>query len=350
MNLLRRLFVVLFFLLCIPISLLAGEPRPEKPPAWQSLADSIHAGTVSSLLSLSENLDNFFPAPVEERFDYRRSRLTVQAGGQIDSNGDAAQILRMHGTLALPRTQERLSLYFSGDQEEKERPGDDGAAVPLTDNGFILPRLEETNLRFGFNTGLRFVFADSENYRTQYQIGARLLPDWDPYHEFSVLFRLSLGSVLFKPGQSLFWRNSKGYGETTRYDLDYSLNPQMLLRLHSDATYAEKSDGLEHRHALSFFHQIDPESGYTATIEARGETEPQSRMTRYLAGVTWKELIYRDWLFIETGVNVLFEQTDNFDPTPAVFVTLIGDFRAGGAQSRDSGGGVSELTPPSQPE
>ena len=58
----------------------------------------------------------------------------------------------------------------------------------------------------------------------------------------------------------------------------------------------------------------------------RGETSPRHRITQYLVIFTWKELVYKDWLYVETGSKLLFENDDNFEPVPAIFFSLIGDF------------------------
>lgn len=287
----------------------------------QDLTDRFYRHTTERIVTLSENLDSFFPNPDNRRFDYRRSRILAQLGLQVDSHGDLLVLQRLSGRVVLPRLEERLSLYFSGAVDG------DGGEEDATANPFYIPTIEDTRFRFGVNTALRFVFTKSDLYLVQNQLGARLLPIWQPYNELSGQLRIPLGRhFLWQPGQSLFWRESSGIGETTRYDLDYDLGHGGLLRLHQEGTLSQESSGYEHLHSLAFLHQLDDSRGYAFVLEAQGETSPLQRITQYLAVFTWKELAYKDWLYVETGTKVLFAREENFEPVPAIFFSLIADF------------------------
>jgi hypothetical protein len=222
----------------------------------------------------------------------------------------------------LPRLEERFSLFFSGAGEDLTRNEDDQSSNP-----FFIPTIEATRFRFGLNTALRFVFTKSDYYLVQNQLGVRLLPTWDPYDELSGHLRIPLSkNFLWQPGQIFFWRDSSGFGETTRYDLDYALKPGVIVRLHQEGTISEASNGFEHLHSLAFLHQLNEHRGYVLAFEVRGETSPVQRITQYLAVFTWKELIYKDWLYAETGSNLRFTYDDSFEPVPALFFSLIADF------------------------
>lgn len=315
----------------------AQEPLPvvpaeEEANLLQIVGDRFYLETTEGLISLSENLDSFFPNPENRRFDYRQTRIQAQAGLQVDGNGKILALQRFSGRVVLPRLEERLSLYFSGAGEDLNRTEEDDT----TSNLFFLPNLDDTRFRLGFNTALRYVFTKSNYYLVQNQLGVRLLPEWDPYNEISGLLRIPFGKFLWQPGQSLYWRESSGLGETTRYDLDYALGHGAIIRLHQEGMITQKSNGYTHMHSLAFLHQLSESRGYAFALEARGETFPVQRMTRYLVGFTWKELVYEDWLYIETGTNLLFAREDSFEPMPAIFFSLICDFNGKKGKPRPS--------------
>ena len=322
-----------------PASEPPSEPTPISEPTegeearrLQVLGDRLHLETTERLVDLSEKLDSYFPNPDNRRFDYRRTRLQAQLGLEVDSNGDVVILQRLNGRVVLPRLEERFSLFFSGAAEDFNRPGDEES------DPFFIPTIEDTRFRFGFNTALRFVFTDSDYYLVQNQLGVRLLPTWDPYDELSGHLRIPLSqNFLWQPGQILFWRESSGFGETTRYDLDYAFKPGTIVRLHQEGTLSQESHGFEHLHSLAFFHQLSAERGYAVVLEARGETSPIQRITQYLVVFTWKQLIYKDWLYAETGSKLRFAHEDSFDPVPALFFSLIADFDA------------KKIPPPSRP-
>jgi hypothetical protein len=288
----------------------------------QVITDRLYLTTTENLVELSEHLDSFFPNPDNRRFDYRRTRLQAQLGLQVDSNGKFLVLQRISGRIVLPRLEERLSLFISGAGQDLTRNEDDQSSNP-----FFIPTIEATHFRFGLNTALRFVFTESDYYLVQNQLGVRLLPTWDPYDELSGQLRIPLGKdFLWQPGQIFFWRDSSGLGETTRYDLDYALGTDAIVRLHQEGTFSQVSNGYEHLHSLSYLRQLDEKHGYAVVLEARGETRPVQRMTQYLLVFTWRELVYKDWLYTETGCNLRFAQQDSFDPVPALFFSLIADF------------------------
>jgi hypothetical protein len=303
----------------LPVTPAATEP----PGLFEEIGERFYLETTDHLVSLSEDLDSFFPNPDHRRFDYHRTRLLVQAGLQVDSRGKLRVLQRVGGRIVLPRLEDRVSLYFSGASEDlNSRDNPDPAASDF----IFLPRVEDTHLRFGFNTALRLIFTENKYYLVQNQLGVRLLPTWDPYNEVSGQLRIPFDKFLWQPGQSLFWRQSTGFGETTRSDLDYALKKDSILRWHEEATTSQESNGFEHRHSLAFLHQLSKRRGYVVAMEARGETSPIQRMTQYVVGFTWKELIHKDWLYVETGINALFAHEEHFEPIPAIFFSLITDF------------------------
>lgn len=321
------------YLLAVSFILLATLASAQEPPAvapaaveeaglLQKIGDRFHLVTTEQVVALSEYLDSFFLNPDNRRYDYSRSRILAQLGLQVDSKGDVALLPRLRGRIVLPRLEERVSLYFSGADEDLIRSEEEG-----TSNPFFLPKIEDTRFRTGFNTSLRFIFTASDYYLVHNQLGVRFLPSWDPYNELTGQLRIPLSkNFLWQPGQVLFWRESSGFGETTRYDLDYALKPDAIIRLHQEGTLSQESDGYEHRHSLAYLRKLDKDRGYVCLIEARGETSPMQRITEYLVIFTWKELVYEDWLYIETGSKVLFEREDSFEPVPAIFFSLIADF------------------------
>ena len=232
----------------------------------EKIGDRFHLETTERLVALSEYLDSFFPNPDNRRFDYRRSRILAQLGLQIDNKGDIVVLQRLSGRIVLPRLEKRVSLYFSGAEEDLNRTEEDGASNP-----FSIPTVEDTHFRFGFNTSLRFIFTASDFYLVQNQLGVRILPSCDPYNELSGQLRIPLGKkFLWQPGEILFWRESSGFGETTRYDLDYVFKPNAIIRLHQEGTLSQESNGYEHLHSLAFLRQLDKDRGYVLLLEAQG--------------------------------------------------------------------------------
>lgn len=320
-------YIFVFFFVLLATLALAQEPPSAAPvPAeetkLQVITDRLYLTTTENLVELSEHLDGFFPNPDNRRFDYRRTRVQAQLGLEVDSNGKLFVLQRISGRIVLPRMEERLSLFISGAGQDLTRNEDNESSNP-----FFIPTIEATRFRFGLNTALRFVFTKSDYYLVQNQLGVRLLPTWDPYDELSGQLRIPLGKdFLWQPGQIFFWRDSSGLGETTRYDLDYALGTDAIVRLHQEGTISQESKGYEHLHSLSYLRQLDDEHGYAVVMEARGETSPVQRMTQYLIVFTWKQLTYNNWLYVETGTKLLFAHADSFDPVPALFFSLIADF------------------------
>lgn len=340
LKLLLLLIIVLFAALASAQEPLTVPPEvPAEPGAMQVMGDRFYLETTEYLVTLSEDLDSFFPNPEHRRFDYRRTRLLVQVGLQADSNGKVRPLQRLSGRIVLPRMEDRLSLYISGSSDDSISNVDEAATSDLV----FLPKVEDTHLRFGFNTALRLIFTESKIYLVQNQLGIRLLPTWDPYNELSVQWRIPFYKFLWQPGQSVFWRQSSGVGETTRYDLDYSPKKDSIIRWHEDMTITQDTHGFEHRHSLAYLHQLDHRRGYVVVIEAQGETSPIQRITQYLVGFTWKELIYKDWLYIDTGINTRFAQEDSFDPVPAIFFSLITDFN--GKKNKPNAGRSRNVNP-----
>lgn len=323
---------------CTTLSLLAivslalltqGNCHAETPPTsaeteqpavfldnWR-LVDQFHLVTGASLLGFSERLDRFFSRADQDDYMLNNSHMQAQVGTQVDSDGKVVILQRVLARIDLPRTQQRLSVYFDEVSEDQDQLSS------------TLSRRTEANLRFGLTTGLRYVIARSPWYLLQYKIGARLLPEWRRFSTLSGHLHIPLGKFLLQPSQHLFWRDPDGYGETTRIDLDFPITDDALLRWRAEGTISERTAGLDYRMGLYFIRQLAEKKGYDIVLEGRGISEPDVTMVEYLTGFVWRQRIHGDWLFIELGSNLLMRKERDFSPVPALVLMFEGNFGGG---------------------
>ena len=148
--------------------------------------------------------------------------------------------LRLRARVALPALENRLRLMIGrGDEQElvEERPADTENPVPASfrrvdDEGWLL------GLGYSKQGGLENGF--------DFGAGARLRFPIDTYVRGSYRHNFVFDeSTMLRLRETLFWRDSRGFGSTTQVTFDRLLQPDLLFRWNNSGTVAEDTEASE---------------------------------------------------------------------------------------------------------
>jgi len=273
-------------------------------PAW---VDRMRLRLSQAACASSAWFDGFFGT--ERRYeDYRATYGSVSLGTLWDERDGFDPRLRFRIRLQLPQADERLNAFIGRvDREE-----------------FVTGREEEFDAlpsRFGQEDedelllGLGWSSPDRRGSWFDSDVGVKIALPLDPYvrgswklvHDFSK-------STLLRLRESAFWRNTEGFGVTSRADLDYVLEPGLLSRWTAVATYSEESLGVDWYTTLTLFQSIDEIRAFAYQVSYSGETDREVPIKDWGVQLIYRQRISREWLFVELRSSVTWPKDEPQEP------------------------------------
>lgn len=255
--------------------------------------DQTQAFASNSANSITNQIDSFFGAGGGD-LDAAYSSLRLTWINSWDKIEGAEVDLRLRGKLHLPRINERISLIFSEDEHD-DLSGN-------LQNDIVSKEKENTKVDLGFT--LR------ENARQRINFRAGLNSSLKA--RLSLRYRYDLpmaGNFLNRFSQIIYFKDGRGFGAVSQYQLDMKVSESSLLRWSNDIRVDERKLGVYWHTELSFFHKQSEQTGLTYYYRVGGETKPNFTSVREL-GVRMRRNILRPWLFVELEPGYLQQKTE----------------------------------------
>jgi hypothetical protein len=252
-------------------------PDDTVEPAW---VDVRHKDLTERANAFANWVDDFF-GHARSVQDSPRSILRIRPQFEWDEQEDEDWKIRATGRLYLPRTSDRLSLVFLGQDDEFEDEFYDPAATSDGDS----------------TIGLEYRIRDKKKHKAFLFAGMKAGPKGKlgARYRYQVPF---LKRNRFRFSEELFWIGGDGFGTLTRADIDRTLSSSTLLRWANKVEYSEESNGAEWNSRVSWIKRLDDDAAFRAFTFIRGETDPEILKSRGF-GVGLRRRFLRDWLYWE---------------------------------------------------
>lgn len=293
----------------------AGPPKPveellpedaypeitcDKPgSSGDEMLDKVQRGVYSSVCNTALWFDGLFGTRRFDRdTDETFGRLSV--GGSWDDYNGFDDRIRLRARVALPTAKRRLSLLV-GRANDKDARNDaeaqDGGTIPssfqnVEDDAWLL--------------GLGYSKQGGRENGFDFGAGIRVRTPVDPYTKATYQYNFVFGddtTALVR--QTVFWRDSRGWGESTDLTFDHLINERLLLRFNNGAGIAEDVERLEWFSALTTFQSLGNRAGLAYSTFISGISNTDVPVRTFGAEVRFRRRVSREWLFVElrTGVS-----------------------------------------------
>lgn len=272
--------------------------REPEPTAKRALVDKMQSGVFRSVCGTARWFDGLFGT---RRFDQDSDETFGRLGlYEIWDERDGFDTrVRMRVRLALPTMERRMRLFFGRADEreviEDSQPGA-GGSVPSS-----FQRVEDESWLLGLGYSKQGKLENGFDFGA----GIRIRTPVDPFTKGSYRHNFVFSDdTALRARQTVFWRDSRGFGETTEIDVDHLLTPNVLIRWDNSATLAEDVRRLEFSSALITFQSLGNRRAisYTAFISGIANTDVPVR--NYGAEVRFRRQFMREWLFLEARTSV----------------------------------------------
>lgn len=306
MNLRLLLVLSIFF---------AGFTYAQVPnaPAFYDVAHEKISGT---FLNMSKRIDRFFSGQRADDFvNNSQIRLTSITTKTLDPGVFTQGRMRIN--LVLPGMQDKLQLVIEGQGDDITQQGSQIGNVTQTDDATS----NVTNTQNTTTAALRFI-QDFAGVKLSADSGVRVnippqifgrLRFWNEY-DLPNKWRL-------RPRQEIFWMANEGFQTTINIDFDKHLaNKKFLFRFINRSFWSDRDFITIHTNGPSLFHNIDDKRGLSYDINAITEQSSKILVVNYITRVTYRQLLYQNWLFGEISPQLEFPRENNFHRTPSISV------------------------------
>lgn len=227
---------------------------------------------------------------------------------------------QLSAKIELPKLSKRLHLLlFREDEDDTVSMLTDNPKSTFNNNSSDAVNI---NQRKQLNLGLRYNF--SKGFLSHFSLsggiraGTPLKPFVKGRYRYTKPFT---EKSLARFTETVYWKNTDGFGETTRFDLEHQLTPASLLRWSNHVTISEQSRGADLGSEWSFLHQLNERQAISFNLGAFGYTQP-STFDNVVINSRFRHNFYRSWLFYEVEPAVSWPKDESGKRDPLLSIIL----------------------------
>ena len=267
-----------------------------------SFLDSPQEYISSGVESFALSLDEFFS---EDKVFYRSSGtyLRIRADFIRDENGDYKSAGDIRLKLRLPNTKKKLKLTFESDADERQ---DDDKTQEIETQANSVENKE-------YFTGLQLTLGDEHGWQLKPSLGLRLSSSIEPYIRLRARRRFLFKKWSIYWAETAYWFDSTGTGLDSLLEFNRKITNRDLFRIGTTARWTNENDYTELGQTFTMFHTFSKRRALSYYIGAYGINEPTTHETHYLAGLTYRQNIHKDYLFFEIIPQYKYQKINNFE-------------------------------------
>jgi hypothetical protein len=302
-----------------------GNALPEESDEEEdiTLLDVTHEKVSDVILASARWIDNFFIDERVVREDTEtRLRLSVS---NFSEEGDLLGIdLRTSLRLDLPIIGERLRLFFSGDDDERER----GVLSP---DGRGRQRIVDTRERSA-SVGIRYFFLSTLRQNLSLSTGLRFRGG-SPVLLLEPRYR---HTVPIQRWDLRFTQRYRAYSDgrseiRTSFDLERPLLGRFFFRTTAEGAWFDDEDGYFYGLHSILYHPLSRNRILQYGWSNNFVTQPTHALEEIRLFVSYRQRIWRDWMFLEVSPQLAFPREEDYEISPGILLRLdmvFGDFRS----------------------
>lgn len=273
--------------------------EPEKP--FFSFLDSPQEFISYGVEAFARNIDEFFSDDkvfYESSGTYLRLRADaiINEGGERTYQGDVKLKLRV------PNTKKKLKFTLESDPSERpDETSGQGENTPIE-------AIEEKD----YFAGIQAELGKKEAWQFKPSIGLRLGSPVETYFKFRIKRKYEFGKWSLHIHETPYWFDSSGWGSDSYLELNRKVTGNALFRASTFARWTNESDKFELSQVFSMYHTLSKRRAVSYFVGVYGESEPTVYATHYLLGLTYRQKIHKDYLFVEVLPQIKYEKINNF--------------------------------------
>lgn len=309
----HRLTLTSLLISCCSATTASADDEVQTEPSWY---DSARQSVSDSIDNSASWFDNFFGDPrtglddIDNKAD-ATLKVTIE-GFYSGVEGESEVDVTASGSVALPRSENRLRLAFTSDAD---------AAITgeaAVDN--------EPNQSRGFSRdrgGLGLAYLLYENPENLFTLGTGIKGGPEYYanarHRYT---RQLVQTTRLRVTNTLYWITDDGAGASSLLDIEHITPKKTLWRYTLFGNYNETTEGLEWSTQATWLRKLDKKTAISARLGIKGETDKPDAVTETWTTFRYRANFLRPWLFYEIEPGLTWHEKEDYDTEPTLAVRL----------------------------
>lgn len=273
--------ILTFTLLALPLCAQAAGEDEAPQPRQNGWLDSSHSYVTNNADNLADWMNNFFGDVTTEQ-DAPYSTLRLRSESEWDEQDHFDQDLKLRGKVYLPNLNDRISLLFA-DEDTGETGRDD----------LLIDQRDAAD-----DVSVQYRITEKERSDLDFRVGLRSSVNMKTSMRYRYKYPMS-DTLLSTLSEEVLYLGGDGFGSRSRVEFDKILDERRVVQWHNRVDWQEDKDGLAWSSSLSLDKRLSSKKAFSYFVATDGETEPDRYVRNYVAGVRYRQNIYRKWLFVE---------------------------------------------------
>lgn len=234
-----------------------------------------------------------------------RSYVKIHGGYEYNERGNSDIFHGVTARLRLPKTQKQLQLFI-GDESDNIKSLNNTAHQ---DSG--------VGLKYYMNSLYQGLFAHAS-------IGVAGVTN--PYVKTNVEYPLYFETWLLRPVQTFKYSARDKFDEWTDLYFDHKISTTEMIRLLLERSTNSEVRGMNYLSQISYFNAYREDISCSYYVGMNGRTKdllettyinnlhPQEGVYDYSAGITWRQRLWKDYIFYQMDPLVSFHEQYNYKP------------------------------------
>lgn len=285
------------------------SPDLEKP--FFSFLDTPQDMISSGVEVFAKNIDEFFS---DDKVFYEASGsfLRLRVDSIINENGVRTYDGNIRLKLRLPNTKKKLK--FTLESDANERPDDKVVSAENTP----ITAIEDKE----YFAGVQATIGKENAWQFKPSIGLRLGSTVEPYVRFRFKRTYDFGEWYVNWNETPYWFDSFGWGFDSYLELNTKITNNDLFRVSTFARWTNEIDEFELSHTFSMYHTLSKRRAISYSAGVYGKSEPTTHATHYLLGLSYRQNIHKDYLFLELLPQVRYEKINDFHAEHSIILRI----------------------------
>jgi hypothetical protein len=309
-------YISIFLILLIYVSQADARKKSKKKvfaKKAKKVVDNTHQYVSKNVLSFSNSIDEFFTKTSKRKLK-NKSKLTLSTTTRFREAAGPYITPEINYRLVLPKTQDRLRLVLESDDNEKENASSEDVTNTRNDN-------EDNNVA----AGLKYL-VNKSGIDISTTAGVIVKIPVDVFIKFNAKKSIPIKNWVFKIDEQVKWVNNSGLTSDLDLNFDRRLSNKYLFRFVNNAFWNDNDYIITFKNGPSLFHKIDDDKALAYHAHVISVNEPDFLLTNYVLQVSYKQNLYKKWLYGSVTPFLDFPRTTNFHRVPGIIIGLDATF------------------------
>ncbi len=278
-----------------------AEQGQRRPLGALEQIDRWHARIADAIADPVDRVDRFFGDERIEDED-QRTRLQTGAGVRVARQGDPQLVTDFSLRLAMPRTRNRWQIFLDEATASEDLEDLDSVVRATTD--------------YDPDVGLRYLLQQTRRASVSADAGMRFGSPTQVFGRLRGRVRFPLERSRLELTESLAQYSSDGWRSTTDLIWTRPLERDYVFRTRSRLVVEKRRDGVTPDQSLALFKTISLRRSWRLEASGNWPETPSAREIQYKVEWAYRQIVHRDWLFVELAPGVEFPQTEGYAAQP----------------------------------